>query len=117
MTTRSAPHDVRTVLARAPVVPAQIDRFTANELFGGPGSYPDGTPMAPAPGGALDDSAARAALVDAGLCEAASRFDDPELAARVPDAGPRAGLAALVGTVAGGVLRDLVAGRGNVDEV
>jgi hypothetical protein len=48
---------VRT-MAEAPDVPADISRFTSNDLFGQPGLYPQGPPMAPAQGEPLTGAAA-----------------------------------------------------------
>jgi hypothetical protein len=109
--------DARARLAAPPAVPLDADRLTSNELFGEPGVYPGGSPMVPAAGDALDAVTARRLLREAGLREAAERFDDAALAVRAPDAGPRAGLAALEGTIAAGVLDDFVAGRGRVRSV
>jgi len=111
MATTAADDDARARLARPPVVPLDIGRFTSNPLFGEPGIYPDGAPMAPADGAAPDEDAARDALEAAGLLDAARAYDRPELVARAPDPGPRAGLAALTGTLAATVLEAFVAGR------
>jgi hypothetical protein len=107
----TATDDARARLAAPPAVPVDIDRFTSHELFGEPGIYPHGSPMAPAGGPAPDAARARGALVAAGLLDAAVAFDDPQLAARAPEPGPRAGLAALTGTLAATLLTWLVAGR------
>ncbi len=50
------------VLAAPPRVPRQAALFTSDVLFGEPGIYPDGPPMAPATGDAPDEHLARAAL-------------------------------------------------------
>lgn len=85
--------------------PADIDLFTSGVLFGQPGIYPGGSPMVPAPGGAPSTDRARRALVDVGAGAAAiERFEDEALVRTVPDAGVRAGLCCLAGTVAAPVL-------------
>jgi len=109
--------DAAARLAAAPIVPLDIDRFTSNELCGEPGIYPDGSPMAPAPGDAPDEPRARAMLSDLGLHDAARTFDDPALVARAPDPPARAGLAALTGTIAEPLLVDFAAGRGRVQHL
>ncbi|HZP31653.1 MAG TPA: hypothetical protein VFC99_22055 [Acidimicrobiia bacterium] len=58
---------VRAALAAPPRVPCDIDRFTSNTLFGEPGIHPDGPPMVPVAGPAVDAPSARAALVAIGL--------------------------------------------------
>jgi len=109
--------DGAVCLAAPPIVPVDIDRFTSNELFGEPGIYPDGSPMAPAAGDAPDEPRARAMLVDLGLHDAARAFDDPVLVARAPDPVARAGLAALAGTISESLLVDFAAGRGRVQHL
>jgi hypothetical protein len=100
------------VLAAPPRPPADPDLFSSNPLFGEPGIYPDGTPMTPAVGAALDDAAALAALVLLGVDDALlARFAAPELVWRVPDAGPRAGMVALATTVARPLLDAFLAGE------
>ena len=64
----------------------------------------------PASGDAPDPVSARAVLVAAVGESAGLRYDDAALVARAPDPGVRAGLAALVGTVAEPVLDAFVAG-------
>ncbi len=91
-------------LAAPPRPPADPELFSSNTLFGEPGIYPGASPMEPAPGSAPDADTARRALIDLGLGDAAHRFTDAELARRVPEAGPRAGLASLTGTVAESLL-------------
>ncbi|MFN8025141.1 MAG: hypothetical protein U0W40_01940 [Acidimicrobiia bacterium] len=96
--------ELLALLAAPPRAPHDPARFSSNTLFGEPGIYPDGPHMIPAFGDAPDDAAAReqlAALGDAAL----ARFDDATLRDRVPAPLPRAGLAALAGTV-GEVLLD-----------
>lgn len=89
------------LLQRPPVVPADIDAFSSNTLYGQPGIYPDGSPMAPAAGEPLDDDGARrvlATLVPAGrVNEALALFDQADLNERVPDPAVRAALVALCG--------------------
>jgi hypothetical protein len=95
----------RRALALPPAPPADPDLFTADSDLG-PGIYPQGSPMRPARGEPPSEAAAREGLAvlhagDPGARAAAlARFDAPALAVRAPDAGVRAGLAALVGTVA-----------------
>ena len=102
-----APHDVPddlsaaaaiTLLAQPPAPPLVPARFSSNTLFGEPGIYPDGPHMIPAFGDAPDDDGARRLVAQLGDA-AVTRFDDAILRDRVPAPLPRAGLAALVGTV------------------
>ena len=51
---------VSILLARAPKAPRNPSLFTSGIRFGTPGTYPQGTPMAPAEGPDLDDAGARA---------------------------------------------------------
>ena len=111
MPTTSGPADARARLAAPPRAPSDPDLFASNELFGEPGIYPQGSPMVPAAGDAPDARAARDALARVGLDAAAALVDDPALVARAPDAGPRAGLAALTGTIAAPLLDAFAAGR------
>lgn len=55
--------DPAVLLASAPRVPADIARFTSNVLFGEPGIYPDGPPMAPATGHRHGDAAIEEVMV------------------------------------------------------
>lgn len=91
-------------LASPPRIPTDISRFT-------PDLYPAGPPLAPAAGALPDAAAAHAELLAAGAPEAAARLDDPDLVARAPDPGVRAGLASLTGTVAEPALVAFVAGE------
>lgn len=84
-------------------MPRDVGRFT-------PDLFPDGPPLAPAPGAPPDAEAAVAAIEAAGVPDARARFGDGALAARAPDPGVRAGLVALVGTIAEPVLDAFVAG-------
>ncbi len=98
-----APHDVPdevvlAALAQPPAPPLVPARFSSNTLFGEPGIYPDGPHMIPAFGDDPDESAARALVAQLGD-DATARYDDATLRDRVPAPLPRAGLAALVGTV------------------
>jgi hypothetical protein len=88
------------VLAAPPRPPDDISRFSSNTLFGEPGIYPDGPPMVPAAGPAVDERAARAALEAIDLPRVVDRLDRPELVARSADVGVRAALLGLTGTVA-----------------
>jgi hypothetical protein len=108
----------RDVLAAPPRPPADPALFSSNTLFGEPGIYPDGPPMVPAAGPAVDAGAARRALADVGVADAAAaRLDDAELVARAPDAGVRAGLLALTGTVAAPLLDAFLRGDATVDHL
>lgn len=104
-----APHgpsdaDLLAALAAPPRPPILPARFSSNTLFGEPGLYPDGPHMIPAFGDAPDDEGARALVAQLGD-RALARYDDVVLRDRVPAPLPRAGLAALAGTV-GEVLLD-----------
>jgi len=81
---------LRAELSAPPRPPADPDRFSSNELFGEPGIYPQGTPMAPAAGEPPDEATAIAALEAVGITDAAARMADAELQrrARVPDRAP-----------------------------
>jgi len=72
--------------------------------------------MVPAAGPALDADAARAALA-AIACPGADGFDDPALARRAEDPGVRAGLVALVGTIAEPLLDAFIGGGTPVSRV
>jgi hypothetical protein len=102
------------LLREFPVVPADVSAFSSNTLFGQPGIYPDGPPMAPATGRALDHGAA-AALVDqllephdAAVARGLLVHDD--VRERVPDLEVRTALALLVGSPAEALLDAFVAG-------
>jgi hypothetical protein len=97
------------VLARPPRPPSDPNLFASNTLFGQPGIYPDGTPMVPAAGDAPTTELARSHLASvlaarevdrATTDETLRRFDDANLAGAVPDAGVRAALLLLRGTLA-----------------
>ena len=109
--------DAHAILAAAPRPTRDPDLFSSNELFGEPGIYPGGSPMVPAGGDEPDESAAVAALSAIGVADAAARMTDPALVRRAPQPGARAGLVALVGTVAEPLLDAFVAGQTPVDHV
>jgi hypothetical protein len=100
----------REVLAAPPRPPRDIGLFSSNPLFGEPGIYPDGPPMAPANGPEIDIDAARRALVDVDSAGAVDRLDDPPLVDRAPDVGVRAGLLALTATIAAPLVEAFIAG-------
>jgi hypothetical protein len=101
-------------LRRPPVVPADVAAFSSNTLFGQPGIYPDGPPMSPAPGPALDESSAATVLselLDAHDAAAAQALlDDPAIRERVPDVSVRTALALLTGGPAAPLLDAFVVG-------
>jgi hypothetical protein len=102
------------LLAAPPRLPADPDLFSSNTLFGEPGIYPQGRPMAPAAGAAPTAAEAIGALEAVGIADAADRLEDERLRARVPAPGPRAGLVALSVTVAAPVFDAFVAGATRV---
>jgi hypothetical protein len=108
---------VLAVLSAPPRPPDDISRFSSNTLFGEPGIYPEGPPMAPATGPAVGDAAARVALERIGLAHAVDRLDGPELSARAADVGVRAGLLALTGTLAEPLLDAFLRGETPVDRL
>lgn len=55
---------ISDLLRRAPQIPADIGRFTSTPLFGQPGIYPDGPPMAPAAGHLHSDASIEQVLVE-----------------------------------------------------
>ena len=63
-------------IADPPGVPADISRFTSNDLFGQPGIYPGGPPMQPAAGAPLTRRGAEMLL-------AARSCDNAEAASEV----------------------------------
>jgi hypothetical protein len=105
------------LLAAPPRTPTDPNLFSSNTLFGEPGIYPQGTPMAPASGPPVMLDAAVTALDALGIDDAAARLADDALVARAPDPGPRAGLVALSVTVAAPVLDAFVAGTTPVERV
>jgi hypothetical protein len=105
------------LLAAPPRAPIDPSLFSSNTLFGEPGIYPKGTPMAPASGSPVTLDAGVAALVALGIDDAAARLADDALVARAPDPGPRAGLIALSVTVGAPVLDAFVAGTTPVQRV
>ena len=115
---------IREILAAPPRPPADPARFSSNTLFGEPGIYPDGPPMVPTPGPSVDRAAARRALADLGPGpgpglggDVAARLDEAALVERAPDAGVRAGLLALTGTIAAPLLDAFVAGAAAVERL
>jgi len=94
----------RRVLARPPRPPRDPGLFTSGVLFGQPGLYPDGPPMAPAAGPRPDEATLRAELASfaaAGGADAAVLDEQMRaLADRCPEPLPRAALAVLATTVA-----------------
>ena len=119
-------HGVLATLARPPRPPADPGLFTSTTLFGEPGIYPDGPPMAPAPGPPLDEHGARAGLASAlpshlGDAEAVSialdLYDDPGLAERIPEPGPRAAVVLLATTAGEPALAALLGGTSPVARV
>jgi hypothetical protein len=99
------------LLAAAPRAPGDPDLFSSNTLFGEPGIYPQGSPMAPATGDAPTEAEALAGLEAVGITDAAGRMHDAALRARAPEPGPRAGLVALSATAAAPLLDAFVAGE------
>jgi hypothetical protein len=119
---------VALALAAAPVPPRDPSLFTSGTLFGEPGTYPAGSPMAPAahtPSEDMiaDEVAAVAAATDrcppAGTTAAApgrgerirSAWSDERLSAAASPAVVRAAVALLAGTVAAPVVAAFVDGR------
>jgi len=111
------------VLAAPARPPRDPGLFTSETLFGQPGIYPDGPPMAPAEGDAPDDHAARAALATLlpahlggpeAVAAALALFDGPSLHRLAPDPLPRAALVLLCGTVAAPALAAATEGRAGV---
>ncbi len=115
------PSAAERLLEPAPRPPAEVDRFSSNTLFGQPGVYPDGSPMEPASGGALDDSRAmqvlRVLLDDDGGEEAIQHFGDSSLSERVPDPSLRAALLLLTGGPAEPLLAAFLDGDAHVDRL
>ena len=107
----------REVLAAPPRPPLDIGLFSSNPLFGEPGIYPDGPPMAPADGPEIDGHAARRALADIDSSGADDRLDDPKLVDRAPDVGVRAGLLALTATIAAPLVEAFIRGGTGVDRL
>lgn len=54
----------RALLAGPPREPADVGRFSSNDLFGQPGIYPDGPPMVPAAGRPHPDAAIEEVMVE-----------------------------------------------------
>jgi hypothetical protein len=108
---------LNALLAAPPRPPVDPDRFSSNTLFGEPGIYPQGGPMAPAVGPPTSEADAVAAVAEIGVDDAAARLAAPELVRRAPAPGPRAGLVALSVTAAAPVLDAFVAGATAADGV
>jgi hypothetical protein len=102
------------LLARPPRPPADLGRFTSNDLPGEPGIYPDGPPMAPAAGPPPADDEIEEELLRLAP-DARERFRDPVLRERAPDAGVRAALALLGETIGATALEVFERGGGLVE--
>jgi hypothetical protein len=109
--------ELTELLAAPPRQPTDLNLFSSNVLFGEPGIYPQGTPMEPAPGPAVTEEAAVAALAAIGVWRPEARLTQRVLVERVPDPGPRAGLLALSLTVAAPAVDLFVAGMMSVDTI
>lgn len=115
----------RRLLAEPPRPPIDVSRFTSNALFGQPGIYPDGPPMAPADGDPWDDDRTRAELTrlrgaraaGGGEIGVAVELDDPALVARVPEMPVRAALVLLGTTVAAPALRGFLDRESSTDTI
>ena len=111
---------IRRVLAEPPRPPVDPARFSSGDLFGQPGIYPQGPPMAPASGPPLDEAGARELLaadlpalaVDTGA--GLALYDDDRLIARAPDPVVRAALVFLAPTAAAPALAAFLAGESAV---
>jgi hypothetical protein len=108
------------VLARPPHPPARPELFSSDSDVG-PGIYPDGPPMRPAVGPVWTDATAEdalaaltSALPDQDRAVAHERYRSPEAGAAFPDAGVRAAVAALTGTVAEPLLLTVAASVGPI---
>ncbi len=120
---------VSILLARAPKAPRNPSLFTSGIRFGTPGTYPQGTPMAPAEGPDLDDAGARAMVSGllahwssvAGDAAATARglavFDHHELHRRVSAPSLRAAMALLSPTIAAPAVMAFIAGEGPVEQL
>ena len=58
------PDAMRAALSSPPTVPVDVSRFSSNVLFGEPGIYPDGPPMAPATGHRHSDASIELAMLE-----------------------------------------------------
>ncbi len=98
----------RSLLIQPPGEPSDPARFTSGTLFGQPGIYPQGPPMAPAegpepsPGTALEGLAEL--IAPDSYRRAEELFADRDLRERVPEPGIRAALLALADGPAGPVV-------------
>ena len=115
---------VVALLAAPPAVPRDPDLFTSGVRFGVPGIHPEGSAMTPATGPPLPAASAREMVTDlvgqrdpAAADRARARFDDPEVAHRVPDPAVRAALALLTTTVAEPLADAFVAGDSPVETI
>jgi hypothetical protein len=108
-TTPPSSSDLAAILAAPPRRPRDIDRFTSQPLFGEPGIYPDGSPMAPAAAPGPDERALVDALRAVGVDDAPARLADDRLVAIAPDPGLRAALLALEVTVGAPLLGPFLA--------
>jgi hypothetical protein len=96
----SSTNAVDLALSLPPQQPRSISLFSSNELFGEPGIYPEGSAMQPASGELWSEAESRDALAEITGLEDLALFDDPDLSARCPHAGPRAAFAMLSSTIA-----------------
>ncbi|MCD9624349.1 hypothetical protein [Rhabdothermincola salaria] len=112
------------ILSEPPRDPRDPSLFSSNTLFGEPGIYPQGPPMAPAPKQAPTEAHAREALervveeqlrghgsVPGAAGALVDRLEDRDLVGRVPSPGLRAAVVLLGTTLAGSVLDAFAAGR------
>lgn len=88
------------MLAADPRRPADVGLFTSTALFGQPGLYPDGPPMAPAAGEPMGWDPAGDVVADVGGTAASRWFGDPSLRSRCGDPAVAAAVALLAATVA-----------------
>ncbi len=107
--------DERALAAlRAPPAPPREQGRLSADSPAGLGIYPQGPPMRPAAGRPWDAARARAAVAGstgADAPRALRAFDDPGLARRAPDPGPRAALAILTGTAGEPLVAAAAGGR------
>jgi hypothetical protein len=104
--------DARALLAAPPRPPLDPGRFTSNILFGQPGIYPTGPPMAPAASprvGPREVTAELERLLRACGTAGGLPFDEPALVAAFPDEHLRAAALLLQGTLAAPALTDQLA--------
>ena len=115
---------VTALLAAPPQVPRDPDLFTSGVRFGVPGTYPTGSPMAPAAGNPIGEEGARTVVGDlvsrrapTAVARALGAFDDPTVGERVPDPVVRAALALLTVTVAAPLVDDFLVGSSPVTDI